>query len=126
VTEPLLREACTRLWSWHEAMTHTHGPTYTQLAQGVVIEQVVCQRLCPEWQVAYERVEQILGRVVRASSAVECLNSVGRMHQARHRHVSQEMLDLKRLYWMEWSCLSPWQAHRGVSVCAAWAETAHI
>ena len=34
-----------------------------------------------------------------ASSAVEGVNSVVRMHQGRHRHVSQEMLDLKRLYW---------------------------
>jgi len=65
----------------------------------VVMEQVICQRLGPEWQLAYERVEQILGQVVRARSAVECLNSVVRMPQARHRHVSQEMLDLKRLYW---------------------------
>ncbi len=63
------------------------------------MEQVICQRLGPEWQLAYERVEQILGQVVRARSAVECLNSVVRMPQARHRHVSQEMLDLKRLYW---------------------------
>jgi hypothetical protein len=31
--------------------------------------------------------------------SVEGVNSVVRMHQGRHRHVSQEMLDLKRLYW---------------------------
>jgi hypothetical protein len=37
--------------------------------------------------------------VVRASSAVECVNSVLRMQQARHRGLGQEMLDLKRLYW---------------------------
>ena len=37
--------------------------------------------------------------VLRASSAVECLNSIVRMHQGRHRNLSQEMLDLKRLYW---------------------------
>jgi hypothetical protein len=99
VAEPLLREACTRLWYWREAMTHTHGHKRARLAQVVVIEQVVCQRLCPEWQSAYEQVEEMLSRVVRASSAVECVNSVVRMHQARHRHVSQGMLDLKRLYW---------------------------
>ncbi len=93
-----MREACTRLWYWREAMTYPRGQTRAQLAQVVVLEQVVCQRLCPEWQLAYERVDQILGQVVRASSTVECLNSVVRMHQARHRHVSQEMLDLKRLY----------------------------
>jgi hypothetical protein len=36
---------------------------------------------------------------VRASSAVECMNSVLRMQQARHRRMTQPMLDLKRLYW---------------------------
>ena len=41
----------------------------------------------------------MLGQVVRASRAVECVNRVVRMHQARPRHVSQGLLDLKRLYW---------------------------
>ena len=36
---------------------------------------------------------------MRASSAVECMNSVLRMHQSRHRTMTQGMLDLKRLYW---------------------------
>lgn len=99
VAEPLLREALARLWYLCDAMTHTHDQQRVRLAQLMVMEQIVCQRLCPEWQSAYECVEQILGRVVRASSAVECLNSVVRMHQARHRHVSQGMLNLKRFYW---------------------------
>jgi hypothetical protein len=99
VTEPLLRESLARLWWLCDAMKSTHDQHRTHLAQVVVIAQMVCQRLCPEWQAVYARVDQILGRVVRASSAVECLNSVVRMHQARHRHVSQEMLHLKRLYW---------------------------
>jgi hypothetical protein len=99
VAEPLWREACIRLWYGRAAMTHTHGPQRAGLAQVVVMEQVVCQRLCPEWQSAYEQVDAMLSRVVRASSAVECVHSVVRMHQARHRHVSQGMLDLKRLYW---------------------------
>ena len=30
---------------------------------------------------------------------VECMNSVLRMHQSRHRTVTQGLLDLKRLYW---------------------------
>ena len=41
----------------------------------------------------------MLSQTVRASSAVECMNSVLRMHQSRHRTVTQGMLDLKRLYW---------------------------
>jgi hypothetical protein len=44
-------------------------------------------------------VDTLLRQAVRASSAVEGVNSVVRMHQGRHRHVSQGMLDLKRLYW---------------------------
>ena len=30
---------------------------------------------------------------------MECVNGVVRMQQARHRKVSQGLLDLKRLYW---------------------------
>ncbi|MBV8192786.1 MAG: hypothetical protein JO339_36565 [Alphaproteobacteria bacterium] len=41
----------------------------------------------------------MLRQTVRASSAVEGMNSVLRMHQARHRTVTQELLDLKRLDW---------------------------
>ena len=44
-------------------------------------------------------VRDIFRRAYRASSLVECLNSVLRMHQAQHRKMSQELLDLKRLYW---------------------------
>jgi hypothetical protein len=48
---------------------------------------------------SYERVAVVLGATVRASSAVECMNSVLRMQQSRHRRMTQPMLDLKRLYW---------------------------
>jgi hypothetical protein len=44
-------------------------------------------------------VRGLLRQAWRASSLVEGLNSVLRMHQARHRRLSQELLDLKRLYW---------------------------
>jgi hypothetical protein len=43
-------------------------------------------------------VRRVLRHTWRASSMVEGLNSVLRMHQARHRRIMQEMLDLKRLY----------------------------
>jgi hypothetical protein len=64
----------------------------------MVLEQVVGQRLCGEWPLAYERVAQMLDRVVRASRAVECVQSVMRRHQARHRHGSPGMRELTRLY----------------------------
>jgi hypothetical protein len=50
-------------------------------------------------QTSYDRVAAVLGDTVRASSAVECMNSVLRMQQSRHRRMTQPMLDLKRLYW---------------------------
>ena len=42
----------------------------------------------------------MLGDTVRASSAVECMNSVLRDAPVeRHKVMTQAMLDLKRLYW---------------------------
>jgi len=55
--------------------------------------------LTPEEQASYDRVAAVLGDTFRASSAVECMNSVLRMQQSRHRRMTQPMLDLKRLYW---------------------------
>ena len=45
------------------------------------------------------RVGAVLRGAWRASSLVECVNSVARMQQARHRKMTQGLLDLKRLYW---------------------------
>jgi hypothetical protein len=50
-------------------------------------------------QPALEAVRTILRRAYRASSLVECLNRVVRMHQAQHRQMTQGLLNLKRLYW---------------------------
>ena len=57
------------------------------------------RELDAEERACYERVAAVLGDTVRASSAVECMNSVLRMQQSRHRRMTQPMLDLKRLYW---------------------------
>lgn len=48
---------------------------------------------------SYARVAAVRADTVRASSAVECMNSGLRMQQSRHRRMTQPMLDLKRLYW---------------------------
>jgi hypothetical protein len=53
----------------------------------------------PDWQDQAQRVRELLRGVWRASSLVECVHSVARMQQARHRKMSQGLLDLKRLYW---------------------------
>jgi len=53
----------------------------------------------PAGQQAAAAVREIFRRATRASSLVECINSVLRMQQARHRKLTQGLLDLKRLYW---------------------------
>ena len=54
---------------------------------------------CPDWARQADRVRAVLRGVWRASSLVECVNSVARMQQARHRKMTQGLLDLKRLCW---------------------------
>jgi hypothetical protein len=88
-----VREALVRLWRWE------NKPSTAGTSAAVVVARVVCARLAKDWGAAYARVSDVLEHVLRASSAVECLNSIVRMQQARHRNLSQEMLDLKRLYW---------------------------
>jgi hypothetical protein len=53
----------------------------------------------PDWQELALRVREVLRGVWRASSLAECVNSMARMQQARHRKMTQGLLDLKRLYW---------------------------
>jgi hypothetical protein len=50
-------------------------------------------------QQAVDGVRNIFRNTWRASSLVECLNSTVRMQQARHRKMTQGLLDLKRMYW---------------------------
>jgi hypothetical protein len=64
-----------------------------------LVQQMVCQKLDANWRQSYAAVSRVLRLTVRASSAVECMNSVLRMHQSRHKTVTQGLLDLKRLYW---------------------------
>ena len=54
---------------------------------------------CSDWPDQACRVRAVLRGVWRASSLVECVNSVARMQQSRHRRMTQGLLDLKRLYW---------------------------
>ena len=89
---------------WREAMAwrwwsrHRRVPAADRLTQ--LIRVVGRDRALNEPEGAsYDRVASVLGETVRASSAVECMNSVLRMQQSRHRRMTQPMLDLKRLYW---------------------------
>jgi len=99
VPEPMLRDALVHLWYLLKALKQAEGDDRVYWSQWVAMARLLCARLCPDWKVGYVKVDELLRQAVRASSAVEGVNSVVRMHQGRHRHVSQEMLDLKRLYW---------------------------
>lgn len=96
-----LRDALLRLWWLRRQLPRKSAATavagYPHAA--CLAQQVLCAKLDPNWRESYRRVAAMLRQTVRASSAVECMNSVLRMHQARHRTVTQPMLDLKRLYW---------------------------
>ena len=77
--QPWRLSAGTRTWAW--------------------VRTVQLTKACPDWREAARRVRAVLRGLWRASSLVECVNSVARMQQARHRKMTQELLDLKRLYW---------------------------
>ena len=85
------------IWRWR--LRHRQ-PTPTVDPLRILVETVARQKpLTAEEQSSYDRVAAVLKGTVRASSAVECMNSVLRMQQSRHRRMTQPMLDLKRLYW---------------------------
>ena len=90
---------------WREAMAwrwwlRHRRPAPTANPLTAMVRAAACQRtLDADEQAAHDRVAAVLKGTVRASSAVECMNSVLRMHQSRHRRMTQPMLDLKRLYW---------------------------
>jgi hypothetical protein len=88
------REALLELWRWRP---HRRAGQAEPL--GLVVWETVCRGLGAGWQEKYRRIKKVLNTVVRSSSAVACVNSVLRMHHGRHRKVTQELIDLKRLYW---------------------------
>ena len=67
-------------------------------AAWALVRTVPLTKACPAWRDEARRVGAVLRGVWRASSLVECVNSVARMQQARHRKMTQGLLDLKRLY----------------------------
>jgi hypothetical protein len=96
-----LRDALVRLW-WlrrQRPRKFVEGQVAGAGHVAHLVQQEICQKLDADWQEWYRLIAAILRGTVRASSAVECMNSVLRMHQSRHRTITPEMLDLKRLYW---------------------------
>jgi hypothetical protein len=74
------------------------GPQAAALRGVLLMCSVVLSKADAGGQVV-AAVRDIIRRAYRASSLVECINSVLRMHQAGHRRMTQGLLDLKRLYW---------------------------
>ncbi len=89
---------------WREAMAwrwwlRHHRPSSPDRVTDLIRATGRDRELNEAERASYDRVSAILKDTIRASSAVECMNSVLRMQQSRHRRMTQPMLDLKRLYW---------------------------
>jgi hypothetical protein len=75
-------------------------PPAAAAARGLALARVVqLEKTSPEWRDQAAAVHRVLRGIWRASSLVECVNSVARVQQTRHREMTQGLLDLKRLYW---------------------------
>lgn len=97
----VLRRAWVRRWWLRHRAPRSAPPPPTPLAQVQALLDAMIRdgKLTAAEQTSYDRVAAVLRTTVRASSAVEGINSVLRMQQGRHRKMTQGMLDLKRLYW---------------------------
>lgn len=89
---------------WREAMAWRWWLRHRRVRPADPVTEVIRatardRAFSAEGRTSYDRVSAVLRDTFRASSAVECLNSVLRMQQSRHRRMTQPMLDLKRLYW---------------------------
>jgi hypothetical protein len=98
---PERRGALVALWQWRRASRKAGQEQASSTVDMMeeMLQELVKAKVGKDWKESYRRVSQVLARVVRASSCVECVNSVVRMHQSRHRNLTQELLDLKRLFW---------------------------
>ena len=105
---PDRREAMAWRWWLRHGRVGPADPL-TELLRGVARGRELDAEECA----SDEQVAAVLGDTVRARSAVECMNSVLRMQQSRHRRMTQPMLDLKRLYW---NC-RPYRSGPGKDAC---------
>ena len=121
-----LRAELVRLWWLRRRRPRPNTPVVVMGAGHVahLVQQVVCQEVDANWREAYAAVSRMLRLTVRASSAVECMNGVLRMHQSRHKTVTQGLLDLKPV--LELSRI-PWgEAAWPLPLRALGAETAQL
>ncbi len=90
---------CARRWCGSGGSAGARKDDDGHHAKAILLQEVLCWQLAPDWQRWYPKAVETLRTTVRASSVVESVNSVLRMHQSRHRNLGQGLLDLKRLYW---------------------------
>jgi hypothetical protein len=96
-----LREAAVRLEGARRRPERVQGDSPSAAVRRALL--LACTVLLAKAEQAGEAMVQAVRSIFRttwrASSLVEGINSVLRMHQARHRRLTQGLLDLKRLYW---------------------------
>ena len=96
VKQAAVRQECLRR---QPQVLKGEGKPAAALRGVLLVCAVVLAKAEPVGQQAVAAVRDIFRRAYRASSLVECINSAVRMHQCRHRNMTQGLLDLKRLYW---------------------------
>jgi hypothetical protein len=96
-----LRQAALRVEAARRRPGRTAGdsPGAAAARALLLVASVLLCRAGAAGTAALAAVRAWLDGVWRASSGVEGINSVLRMQQARHRRLTQGLLDLKRLYW---------------------------
>jgi hypothetical protein len=83
----------------HPELLEGESPSAGALRAVLLVCAVILSKAGEEGHTMTKAVRSIFRNTWRASSLVEGINSVLRMHQARHRKLTQGLLDLKRLYW---------------------------
>jgi hypothetical protein len=96
VTQAAVRQACLRR---RPELLRGEGTQAAALRGILLLGAVLLGKAGAAGPQAVAAVQDIFRRAYRASSLVECINSVLRMQQARHRKMTQGLLDLKRLSW---------------------------
>ncbi|MBI1915063.1 MAG: hypothetical protein HYS12_10050 [Planctomycetes bacterium] len=94
-----LRQAALRVEAARRRPGRTAGDSAAAATRALVLVASVLLFRAGGAGAAAAAVRALLAGVWRASSSVEGINSVLRMQQARHRRLTQGLLDLKRLYW---------------------------
>lgn len=83
----------------HPQLLEGESPSAQTMRAVLLMCGVILSKAGEEGATIAKAVHSIFRNTWRASSLVEGINSVLRMHQARHRKLTQGLLDLKRLYW---------------------------